>query len=120
QSLKPPVVSRKSREPTMPLPAELRSVWTYHAEGRQYPRLEQDLRAEVVVVGAGIVGLTTALSLAERDVDVALVEAMCVGRQVTGGSTAKVTAQHGLIYSHLAQTRGSDIARTYGEANRAG
>jgi glycine/D-amino acid oxidase-like deaminating enzyme/nitrite reductase/ring-hydroxylating ferredoxin subunit len=102
----------------MPLPAEFRSVWTY--EAAPYPTLEENLNAEVVVVGAGIVGLTTALSLAQSGLDVAVVEALSVGRQVTGGSTAKVTAQHGLIYGHLARTRGPAVARLYGEANRAG
>ena len=99
---------------------EFRSCWSDGVEGQRYPRLERSLHTDVVVVGAGIVGLSTALQLSKAGREVILVEAMRVGRQVTGGSTAKVTAQHGLIYAHLIETLGIDKARLYADANRAG
>lgn len=102
------------------LPSPLRSYWTMDAKGAGYPELEGSMHAETVVIGAGIVGLTTALRLVEAGREVIVVEAMKVGRQVTGGSTAKVTAQHGLIYDHLIQTLGREKAALYAEANRAG
>lgn len=102
------------------LPSPLRSYWTFDVRSAECPELEGSLHAETVVVGAGIVGLTAALRLAEAGREVIVVEAMEVGRQVTGGSTAKITAQHGLIYGHLARTQGWDKARLYAEANRAG
>jgi glycine/D-amino acid oxidase-like deaminating enzyme len=49
------------------------------------------MRAETVVVGGGIVGLTTALRLCEARRSVILVEALEIGQQVTGRSTAKIT-----------------------------
>jgi glycine/D-amino acid oxidase-like deaminating enzyme len=49
------------------------------------------------VIGAGIVGLTAAYLLASAGLSVAVVEALRVGRQVTGRSTAKITSQHSLI-----------------------
>lgn len=102
------------------LPLPFRSYWTLDVPAARYPELEGSLHAETVVVGAGIVGLTTALRLCEAGREVIVVEAMDVGRQVTGGSTAKVTAQHGLIYDHLIRTAGRDKAMLYAEANRAG
>jgi hypothetical protein len=51
---------------------------------------------------------------------VAVVEALRVGRQVTGRSTAKITSQHSLIYGHLIETRGIDQAQCCAEANRSG
>src|SRR5690606_26114620 len=46
-------------------------------------------------------------------------EALRIGRQVTGGSTAKVTTQHGLIYGDLAGRRGAAAAAVYADSNRA-
>jgi glycine/D-amino acid oxidase-like deaminating enzyme/nitrite reductase/ring-hydroxylating ferredoxin subunit len=102
------------------LPLPFRSWWALDAKGAGYPQLDGSLHAETVVVGAGIVGLTTALRLAEAGREVIVVEAMQVGRQVSGGSTAKVTAQHGLIYDPLIRSPGRDKAMLYAEANRAG
>ena len=72
---------------------------------------------DVVIVGGGIVGLTAAIQLAWAGQKVAVVEALRVGRQVTGRSTAKITTQHGLIYRHLIDTLGTEKARLYANAN---
>jgi glycine/D-amino acid oxidase-like deaminating enzyme len=96
------------------------SFWVDSTIGEPQGKLEHSLQAETVVVGAGIVGLSTALRLAEAGRDVVVVEALRAGRQVTGGSTAKITVQHGLIFDHLARTHGEDTARLYAETNRTG
>src|SRR5829696_8554755 len=83
-------------------------------------RLEGDVRADVAVLGGGIVGVTTALLLVEAGVSVVLLEAGRLARGVTGHTTAKVTSQHGMIYSRLRAKFGSDVARAYGEANEVG
>jgi glycine/D-amino acid oxidase-like deaminating enzyme/nitrite reductase/ring-hydroxylating ferredoxin subunit len=74
----------------------------------------------VVVVGAGIVGLTTAYLLTEAGLSVTVLEARRVGRQVTGRSTAKITSQHSLIYRHLIETFDLEAAKHYADANCAG
>jgi glycine/D-amino acid oxidase-like deaminating enzyme/nitrite reductase/ring-hydroxylating ferredoxin subunit len=51
---------------------------------------------------------------------VVVVEGLRVGGQVTGGSTAKITTQHALIYDHLIRARGLDAAQSYADANGAG
>lgn len=96
------------------------SCWIDDAAALAYPEIDRSLHAETVVVGAGIVGLTTALRLAEAGHSVIVVEALRVGRQVTGGSTAKITTQHGLIYSHLITAMGAETAKLYADANREG
>lgn len=49
-----------------------------------YPRLEGEQRCDVAVVGAGFTGVSTALHLAERGYDVAVVEANRVGWGASG------------------------------------
>jgi glycine/D-amino acid oxidase-like deaminating enzyme/nitrite reductase/ring-hydroxylating ferredoxin subunit len=102
------------------LPGKLGSCWVASAPPTNYPVLDTSLHAETVVVGAGIVGLTTALRLCEMGRSVIVVEGLRVSGQVTGGSTAKITTQHALIYRHLIETKGREAAQHYADANNAG
>jgi glycine/D-amino acid oxidase-like deaminating enzyme/nitrite reductase/ring-hydroxylating ferredoxin subunit len=77
------------------------------------------VEAEVVVLGAGIAGLTTAFLLAQAGREVLVLEAGRVAAGVSGHTTAKVTAQHALIYHQLTQQYGQDTAAAYGASQVA-
>jgi gamma-glutamylputrescine oxidase len=55
-----------------------------------YPTLEDDIQAEVVVVGGGFTGVNTALELAERGYDVVLLEANRIGWGATGRNGGQI------------------------------
>ncbi|HEV7808007.1 MAG TPA: FAD-dependent oxidoreductase [Solirubrobacteraceae bacterium] len=96
------------------------SVWIETAPAqRAFGRLERDVRADVAVIGGGIVGVTTALALQEAGADVVLLEANRLGHGVTGHTTAKVSSQHGMIYARLRSRFGAGAARVYGQSNEA-
>ena len=80
----------------------------------------RDVEADVVVVGAGVTGMTTALLLQRAGQQVVVVDAEELGRSVTTGSTVKVTFGHGTTYSTIAEAHGLDAARHYAGANVAG
>ena len=90
------------------------------AERAPYPPLANDGRAGVVVAGGGIVGVTAALMLQRAGRQVTLLEAGRIGRGITGGSTAKVTSQHVLIYRALEARHGRSAAALYARSNEAG
>lgn len=73
---------------------------------------------DLIVVGAGIVGVSLAFNIRGLGARVLLIEGDEVLQGVTGYTTGKLTAQHNLIYSHLAATRDEDAARAYYEAQK--
>ena len=96
------------------------TCWIDTAPATRYPAVSRSFEGEVVVVGAGIVGLTAAWVLAKAGLDVTVLEAARVGRGVTARSTAKVTSQHGLALGRIAERHDEARARMYAEANAAG
>ena len=97
-----------------------RSLWFEGRNRRERPALDRDISADVVVVGAGIVGLTTALLLERQGASVVVLEMRHVAAGATGYNTAKLSSLHGLTYAQLASKLGAESARTYGAANEAG
>ncbi|OBG78313.1 MULTISPECIES: FAD-dependent oxidoreductase [unclassified Mycobacterium] len=76
--------------------------------------------ADVIVVGAGITGLMTAVLLARAGKDVLVVEARTVGACTTGNTTAKISLLQGSHLSKIVPRHGRDLARAYIEGNREG
>jgi glycine/D-amino acid oxidase-like deaminating enzyme/nitrite reductase/ring-hydroxylating ferredoxin subunit len=97
--------------------SERESVWIETADTPRYDPLDGDRRVETAVVGAGIVGATVAYELTEAGQSVALLERDRVLRGVTGHTTAKLTAQHGLLYDYLLETFDQERTQQYATAN---
>jgi glycine/D-amino acid oxidase-like deaminating enzyme/nitrite reductase/ring-hydroxylating ferredoxin subunit len=93
-----------------------RSYWIASTHAPELSSLEGSMRADAVVIGAGIVGLTAALLLCKADRKVVVLEAGRVAGGVSGYTTAKLTAGHGLAYSRLEHAFGRDHARAYAES----
>ena len=102
------------------LPGRPTSVWMDTAPHTTHPPLAESVSADVCVVGGGILGLMTAALLKRAGMTVTVLEAARVATGVTGYTTAKVTALHGLIYDQVRSRFGDEGARHYGEANSAG
>jgi glycine/D-amino acid oxidase-like deaminating enzyme len=76
--------------------------------------------ADVIVVGAGITGLMTAVLLARAGKDVLVLEARTVGAGATGNTTAKISLLQGTHLSKVLSRHGRDLARAYIDGNREG
>jgi glycine/D-amino acid oxidase-like deaminating enzyme/nitrite reductase/ring-hydroxylating ferredoxin subunit len=87
------------------------SVWLDDAPDAAFPQLRGETTADVVVVGAGITGLTAALLLARAGVRVAVVEAARVGGEVTGYTTAHLATAFDTRYTQIASKFGEEGAR---------
>ncbi len=98
----------------------MQSLWLDRADRPSYPRMAPGGRYDVVVVGAGLTGLITALLFARAGRSVAVLEGRYVGAGTTGNTTAKVSLLQGTRLSQIASKHPTDVLRAYVDANREG
>ncbi len=101
------------------LPDRERSYWKSIGTKTSYSALKHDLFVDVAIIGGGIAGLTSAYLLKKAGLSVAVLEKNTVASGTTGGTTGKVTSQHGIIYAELQKRHGTKTARAYANANQA-
>src|SRR5690606_14430341 len=94
--------------------------WNASAPPSDFQRLSGISECEVLVVGAGIVGLSAALSLYQAGKSRLVLVAREVCRQVTGRSTTEVTTPHGLFSRYLLGPRCQEPAWRCAAADREG
>ena len=99
------------------LPETPKSYWMDSVVLSEFPQLDKDIHVDAVIVGGGITGITSAYLLANEGLKVAVIEAEKLLNGTTGHTTAKITAQHDLIYDEFIIIFGRSKARLYYEAN---
>jgi glycine/D-amino acid oxidase-like deaminating enzyme len=73
-----------------------------------YPRLKDDLRVDVCIIGGGFTGISTALALAEKSYSVCVLEANRVGWGASGRNGGQMI--HGVSGEHHLEKRYPDKA----------
>lgn len=96
----------------------MKSLWSKTTNLPSFPALPGSLKTDVLIIGGGMAGLLCARELQKRGVDYALIEASEICSGITKCTTAKITAQHGLIYASLFQSMGREKAALYLRANQ--
>ena len=84
---------------------------------KDYPSISEDISVDVCIIGAGLVGITSAYFLSDSNLKIAVIERDKVCNHVSAHSTAKITSQHNLFYDYLINSYGKDFARGYLNAN---
>lgn len=92
-------------------------LWEEKIELPHFPRLQEDLETDVLIIGGGITGILCAHMLHEQGVDYLLAEGRRIGSGTTAGTTAVITAQHSDVYTKIVKWFGKETARGYLAAN---
>ena len=95
-----------------------KSLWEKTVQAPSFTALSGDLDVDVVVIGGGITGLTTAYLLQQAGKKVAVVEAATIGMGVTGYTTAHITEQLDIFFTDLIKRFGEKQARLVADSSR--
>lgn len=93
------------------------SIWTKSVKLPRFNKLEGDKKTDVLIIGGGMCGILCAYFLDKAGVDYILVEGGRIASGVTQNTTAKITSQHGLLYTDIKKRRGEEYAKMYLSAN---
>lgn len=93
------------------------SLWTKTTSLPSFPRAKKDIHTDVLVIGGGITGILCAYMLKQGGIRCVLAESGRICQKTSGHTTAKITSQHGLIYSQMLQRLGREQAHMYLKAN---
>lgn len=92
-------------------------LWEHNVKMPEFPKLKGQIKTDVLIIGGGMAGLMCAYNLEQKGVDYILVEQNKIASGVTKNTTAKITVQHGYIYSDILKRYGEEAARQYFRAN---
>ena len=94
-----------------------KSVWSDSVCLPEFESLKKDIKTDVLIIGGGLCGLLCAHVLQKAGIDYILVEGDKIASGITKNTTAKITSQHGLVYSKLINNFGKEKAQMYLSAN---
>lgn len=75
--------------------------------------LDKDISCDVLIIGAGITGLSTAYHLIDHNLKIVVVERNEIGSGVTSKTTGKITYLQELIYTKLKQEIDEKTSKNY-------
>ncbi len=96
-----------------------KSIWSDTVTLPAHEKLRQDIKTDVLIIGGGLCGILCAYFLKQAGVDCVLAEGDRIASGITKNTTAKITSQHGLIYSELLKTKGIHTAHLYWKAHQS-
>src|SRR5262249_37938824 len=94
-------------------------VWIDDTPIRKFPKLQRNMSADVLVVGAGVTGITAAYLLKKAGSTVVLIERERVGSIDTGHTTAHLTYVTDVQLQELVRNFGKDHAQAAWDAGAA-
>ena len=87
------------------------SIWNKEKLNTKNEVLDKDIDVDILIIGAGMTGMTTAYYL--KDKNICVVEASTIGQGVTLNSTAKINYFQQRIYTKIASLTSIDKASNY-------
>jgi glycine/D-amino acid oxidase-like deaminating enzyme/nitrite reductase/ring-hydroxylating ferredoxin subunit len=94
------------------------SVWEKTSAPPSYPVLDKDISTDVLIIGAGITGLTAGLELAKAGVKTTIIEALRAGDGTTGYSTGNLYVPVQSYYQNIRDKFDLPTARAIAQSRK--
>lgn len=95
-----------------------KSLWQQDALNLNFRTLDKDIKTDILIIGGGLTGITTAYNLINSKYNVTLVEAEKLANGVTAKSTGKITYLQELKYQDILNTRDFESVKLYYESQK--
>ncbi|MBX4210921.1 FAD-binding oxidoreductase, partial [Candidatus Parcubacteria bacterium] len=96
------------------------TVWLENVERKKYPKLEQSIETDVVVIGGGITGVLTTYLLSKEGRKVVLIEKKQLGDYATKHTTAflcqMIDTELGDLISTFGENKARKVVESHGKA----
>ena len=92
---------------------ENKSLWITNISPKIEKSLDKDIDVDVLIIGGGLTGISTAFYLKDSDMNIALIEQDKVGYGVSSRTTGKLTYLQELIYHKLEKNFNFKISKLY-------
>lgn len=97
----------------------MKALWEDDITIEPKEQLCHEIKADCVIIGAGLCGILIANELQSRGFKTVILEANRICSGASMRTTAKITSQHGLIYSKLSKKLSPDTAKLYYESQQS-
>jgi len=94
------------------------SLWLKGIKTKLLPSLKKDIETDVLIIGGGITGITTAFYLRDTELDVTLIDSDKIGYGVTSKTTGKLTYLQEDILTKIKNIYGRKRANSYLESQK--
>ena len=93
------------------------SIWSKDEKERKIITLDKNIEVDILIIGAGMTGLTTAYYL-QNQPSICVVDAGLYGHGVTLNTTAKITYLQETIYTKIQSIADKEKAKKYLKSQR--
>ena len=94
------------------------SIWDEYFNNNNKKQELKDASTDILIIGAGITGLTTAYFLKDTDYKITIIDAREVGKGITSKTTAKISYLEQDIYGKLTKMHSKEVAKKYYESRK--
>lgn len=89
------------------------SIWLDSINKNNYPRLDKNIEVDILIIGGGITGISTAYHLINKGLNVCLVDRNKIGQGISSKTTGKITLLQDLMYTKLSKKHSCLTLREY-------
>jgi len=93
------------------------SLWLKGIRTKTLPSLKEDIETDILIIGGGITGISTAFYLKNSNLDITLIDSDKIGFGVTSKTTGKLTYLQDTL-TNIKNIYGNQVVKTYIESQK--